>query len=137
MKFVGPANQDSFWILSIMIVTKNCPEICSSQSSSKLPSLNNFDMANLDCLLKHQDIELSDKAKDFKKLFETFQKTKQVDAPSTMENPMEIHLKMLENQLMQRVCEENAKILKKMEEMEARQNAKLDKIIALLEEKST
>ena len=66
LKFPGIEN--SCWILSLNVVFRVVK-----------PSFDRFDLQNLD-----PNLPLSDKAKDFKKLFETFQKTK---SPSLMIPP--------------------------------------------------
>lgn len=63
--------QDSCWLLNMIIVT--------SQSSF---NPDRFDLSNLS-----PDLLLSDKAKDFKKLFETFQKTKPPSLIPTQADP--------------------------------------------------
>ena len=102
-------------------------------------------------MLKKDNIELSDKAKEFKQLFENFQKT----APPTMQIlgngglsnlPSNLDLKQLQqgSNLPKSNCDfcetkikelEN-RIFTKLEDMEKKQNEKLDLIINLLNNSS-
>ena len=83
-----------------------------------------------------QDIELSDKAKDFTKLFETFQKSK----PSGLDmNPIEL-MKLQHStnnhgdiqSCTEQILAMEQRILARIDIMERNQNAKLDKILELL-----
>merc|ERR1711976_767403 len=105
-----------------------------------------FNLQNLDSMLKKDNIELSDKAKEFKQLFENFQKS----APPTMQIlgngglsnlPPNLDLKQFQqgSSLPKSNCdcetkikELETRIFTKLEEMEKKQNEKLDLIINLL-----
>jgi hypothetical protein len=60
--------QDRCWILGLNVVTR--PAEANSVPEGR------FDLSKMNSMLNGQDVELSDKAQDFKKLFETFQKSK-------------------------------------------------------------
>ena len=102
-------------------------------------------------MLKKDNIELSDKAKEFKQLFENFQKS----APPSMQIlgngglsnlPANLDLKQLQqsSNLPKSNCdlcetkikELETRIFSKLEEMEKKQNEKLDLIINLLNNSS-
>lgn len=113
---------ESCWILNVVIVT--APMI-----------MNKFDRFDLSSI--NPDLPLSDKAKDFKKLFETFQKTSSI--PPTDPHPDMIKSMMsmstIQN-VQQHDCKDcaskidalEAKIMLKFEE----QDAKLSEILNLL-----
>lgn len=125
--------QTSIWVLSFQVRW-------SSEDAVHLTQ--RFDMSKVDSLLA--GAELTDKAKEFKKLFDTFQSTK----PPSLEKPFSIsqeqssassnaltfqpeHLLMFESRLRdveRRICD-------KIDAIEQRQNEKLEKIIKLLEER--
>jgi len=110
-----------------------------------------FNLQNLDSMLKKDNIELSDKAKEFKQLFENFQKS----APPTMQIlgngglsnlPSNLDLKQLQqgSNLSKSNCDFcetkikdlETRIFTKLEDMEKKQNEKLDLIINLLNNSS-
>ena len=138
--------QNSCWILKFVIVTKS---MGISQPSLLEPR---FNLHNLDSMLKKENIELSDKAKEFKQLFENFQKS----APPTMQIlgnggltnlPPSLDLKQLQGSNLPKseancdfcqtkIKELETRIFTKLEDMEKKQNEKLDLIINLLSNSS-
>ena len=122
IKLIGV--QDTCWILSMIIV-------------SKMSMLRNdrFNISAMNSMLD-QDIQLSDKAKDFKKLFETFQQSKPPGL-DPMELMKSIPLSPVAPTHDCQSCTEQIQSLEKrvmnrLDIMERNQNAKLDQILSLL-----
>ena len=122
IKLIGV--QDTCWILSTIIVTK----------MSMLKN-DRFNISAMNSMLD-QDIQLSDKAKDFKKLFETFQQSKPPGL-DPMELMKSIPLSPAATNHDCQLCTEQIQSLEKrvinrLDIMERNQNAKLDQILSLL-----
>ena len=136
IKLIGV--QNACWILSLIIVSK--------------PSMLKNDRFNLSAMnsMLDQDIQLSDKAKDFKKLFETFQQSK----PPGLDPMALMNQELDPMQLMKSIpmappptnhdcqsCTEQIqslekRIMNRLDTMERNQNAKLDQILTLLNNKA-
>jgi hypothetical protein len=120
MKLTG-INNDSFWILSLQVKTKKCLQETKDVQKR-------FDFNAVQSLLG--DAELTDKAKDFKMLFENFQATKPPSLDNFQQSSAGANLLSV---LDRRLRDVETRLHDRITEIEKRQNEKLDKIIALLE----
>merc|ERR1712062_27706 len=121
IKLIGV--QDTCWILSLIIVSK----------TSMLKN-DRFNLSAMNSMLD-QDIQLSDKAKDFKQLFETFQQSKPPGL-DPMELMKSIPISSATNHDCQSCTEQiqslEKRVMNRLEIMESKQNEKLDQILSLL-----
>ena len=136
--------QTSCWILKIILVIED-HEPNNIQKR--------FDIQSLDAMLNKDNVELSDKAKEFKQLFENFQKTtppslmlgippnisntNMAIAQSLLSSNSNLESKTLDsNNQCDRCCikmlELEKRLNSKLEDMDRRQNEKLDQILTLL-----
>ena len=134
LKVIGLGAASSFWTLSFQVKMSPDP-------MEPLPS-KRFDMDAVQALLGNT--ELSEKAKDFQKLFENFQTTAPTPLLPAMPLPVSVpnSSSMTSNDttpimmvIDRRIQEVETRLHNKISEIEQRQNEKLDKIIQLLEKK--
>ena len=131
-----PPSVQSCWIYSVFVEKANLPLKSSPRPHFNLENINN---------LMSDTKGLSTKAEQFKTLFDTFQNSGPLNVPLSMATGPSLltgnsedkssNLSMLKFYIDQKFKDLEEKVMKKLDESEKVQPAKLDKILSLLDMK--